>query len=43
MHYLTTAFGQGSGYLFCFVFTAAIAAAYFCLTRWLMKHKLNLE
>ena len=43
MHYLTTAFGQGSGYLFCFVFTAAIAAAYFCLTRWLMKYKLNLE
>ena len=43
MHYLTTAFGQGAGYLFCFVFTAAIAAAYFCLTRWLMKHKLNLE
>ena len=43
MHYLTTAFGQGSGYLFCFVFTAAIAAAYFFLTRWLMKNKLNLE
>ena len=43
MHYLTTAFGQGAGYLFCFVFTTAIAAAYFCLTRWLMKHKLNLE
>ena len=43
MHYLTTAFGQGASYLFCFVFTAAIAAAYFCLTRWLMKHKLNLE
>ena len=43
MHYLTTAFGQGAGYLFCFVFTAAIATAYFCLTRWLMKHKLNLE
>lgn len=43
MHYLTTAFGQGAGYLFCFVFTAAIAAAYFYLTRWLMKYKLNLE
>ena len=43
MHYLTTAFGQWAGYLFCFVFTAAIAAAYFCLTRWLMKYKLNLE
>ena len=43
MHYLTTAFGQGAGYLFCFVFTAAIAAAYFCLTRWLMKHQLTLE
>ena len=43
MHYLTTAFGQGAGYLFCFVFTAAIAAVYFCLTRWLMKNKLNLE
>ena len=43
MHYLTTAFGQEAGYLFCFVFTAAIAAVYFCLTRWLMKNKLNLE
>ena len=43
MHYLTTAFGQGSGYLFCFVVTSAFAAAYFCLTRWLMKNKLNLE
>ncbi len=43
MHYLTTAFGQGAGYLFCFIFTAAIAAVYFFLTRWLMKHKLNLE
>ena len=43
MHYLTTAFGQGAGYLFCFVFTAAIAAVYFFLTRWLMKNKLNLE
>lgn len=43
MHYLTTAFGQGAGYLFCFVVTSAFAAAYFCLTRWLMKHKLNLE
>ena len=43
MHYLTTAFGQGASYLFCFVFTAAIAAVYFCLTRWLMKYKLNLE
>ena len=43
MHYLTTAFGQGAGYLFCFVFTAAIAAVYFCLTCWLMKNKLNLE
>ena len=31
------------GYLFCFVFTAAIAAVYFFLTRWLMKNKLNLE
>ena len=43
MHYLTTAFGQGASYLFCFVFTAAIAAVYFFLTRWLMKNKLNLE
>ena len=43
MHYITTAFGQGASYLFCFVFTAAIAAVYFFLTRWLMKHKLNLE
>ena len=43
MHYMTAAFGQGARCLFCFVFTAAIAAVYFCLTRWLMKHKLNLE
>ena len=43
MHYITAAFGQGASCLFCFVFTAAIAAVYFCLTRWLMKHKLNLE
>lgn len=43
MHYMTAAFGQGASCLFCFVFTAAIAAAYFFLTRWLMKHKLNLE
>lgn len=43
MHYITAAFGQGARCLFCFVFTAAIAAVYFCLTRWLMKHKLNLE
>ena len=43
MHYMTTAFGQGANCLFCFVFTAAIAAVYFFLTRWLMKHKLNLE
>ena len=43
MHYMTAAFGQGASCLFCFVFTAAIAAVYFCLTRWLMKNKLNLE
>ena len=43
MHYITAAFGQGASSLFCFVFTAAIAAVYFFLTRWLMKHKLNLE
>lgn len=43
MHYITAAFGQGASCLFCFVFTVAIAAVYFCLTRWLMKHKLNLE
>ena len=43
MHYITAAFGQGASCLFCFIFTAAIAAVYFCLTRWLMKHKLNLE
>ena len=43
MHYITAAFGQGASCLFCFVFTAAIAAVYFFLTRWLMKHKLNLE
>lgn len=43
MQTMNTAFGAGSGYLFCFVVTSAFAAAYFCLTRWLMKHKLNLE
>lgn len=43
MQTMTTAFGADSGYLFCFVVTSAFAAAYFCLTRWLMKHKLNLE
>ena len=43
MHYMTAAFGQGASCLFSFVFTAAIAAVYFFLTRWLMKHKLNLE
>ena len=43
MHYIAAAFGQGASCLFCFVFTVAIAAVYFCLTRWLMKHKLNLE
>ena len=43
MHYITAAFGQGAGYPFCFIFTAAIAAVYFFLTRWLMKNKLNLE
>ena len=43
MHYITAAFGQGASCLFCFVFTVAIAAVYFFLTRWLMKHKLNLE
>ena len=37
------AFGPNVYYLSCFVFTAAIAAAYFFLTRWLMKNKLNLE
>ena len=43
MQTMTTAFGAGSGYLFCFVVTSAFAAAYFFLTRWLMKNKLNLE
>lgn len=43
MQTMTTAFGAGSGYLSCFAVTAAIAAAYFFLTRWLMKNKLNLE
>lgn len=43
MQTMNTAFGAGLGYLFCFVVTSAFAAAYFCLTRWLMKHKLNLE
>ena len=43
MRYMTAAFGQGASYLFCFIFTAAIAAVDFFLTRWLMKNKLNLE
>lgn len=43
MRWLTVALGTDVGYLFCFAVTAAIAAAYFFLTRWLMKHKLNLE
>ena len=43
MQTMTTAFGAGSGYLFCFVVTSAFAAAYFFLTRWLMNNKLNLE
>lgn len=43
MRWLTAALGTDVGYLFCFVVTSAFAAAYFCLTRWLMKHKLNLE
>lgn len=43
MQTMTTAFGAGFGYLFCFVVTSAFAAAYFFLTRWLMKNKLNLE
>lgn len=43
MRWLTAALGTDVGYLFCFVVTAAIAAAYFFLTRWLMKNKLNLE
>lgn len=43
MRWLTTALGTDVGYLFCFVVTSAFAAAYFCLTRWLMKNKLNLE
>lgn len=43
MRWLTAALGTDVGYLFCFAVTAAIAAAYFFLTRWLMKNKLNLE
>lgn len=43
MRWLTVALGTDVGYLFCFAVTAAIAAAYFFLTRWLMKNKLNLE
>lgn len=43
MRWLTAALGTDIGYLFCFAVTAAIAAAYFFLTRWLMKNKLNLE
>lgn len=37
MRWLTAALGTDVGYLFCFAVTAAIAAAYFFLTRWLMK------
>lgn len=43
MRWLTAALGTDVSYLFCFAVTAAIAAAYFFLTRWLMKNKLNLE
>lgn len=43
MRWLTAALGTDVGYLFCFAVTTAIAAAYFFLTRWLMKNKLNLE
>lgn len=43
MRWLTAALGTDVGYLFCFVVTSAFAAAYFFLTRWLMKNKLNLE
>lgn len=43
MRWLTAALGTDVGYLFCFAVTAAIAAVYFFLTRWLMKNKLNLE
>lgn len=43
IRWLTAALGTDVGYLFCFAVTAAIAAAYFFLTRWLMKNKLNLE
>ena len=43
MRWLAAALGTDVGYLFCFAVTAAIAAAYFFLTRWLMKNKLNLE
>lgn len=43
MRWLTAALGTDVGYLFCFAVTAAIAVAYFFLTRWLMKNKLNLE
>lgn len=43
MRWLTAALGTDVGYLFCFAVTVAIAAAYFFLTRWLMKNKLNLE
>lgn len=43
MRWLTAALGTDVGYLFCFAVTAAIAAAYFFLARWLMKNKLNLE
>lgn len=43
MRWLTAALGTDVGYLFCFAVTAAIASAYFFLTRWLMKNKLNLE
>ena len=43
VQYLRTALGPQGSYLLSFVVTAAFAAGWFCLARWLMKNKLNLE
>ena len=41
--YLRTALGPQGSCLLSFAVTAAFAAGWFCLARWLMKNKLNLE
>lgn len=43
VQYLCTVLGPQGSYLLSFVVTAAFAAGWFCLARWLMKNKLNLE